>query len=259
VLSVSIAPETDSETRFIAGTEKGFFWSPDGVEWTQAVPVNTPVRVDKVLRFNRTRCFAATSDGVFTSRDAGKSWYRLAGSGARTVDIAIGNLGLNGALFALTESGLLIFDGEFWSTITAAPDRGRTLAIRKVNSSQFVFVAGAQGVHAGRVDEDRIWRQAEAPDAQYASVFGATRSTDEMLFLTSRSQRDILVSEPTDPEWKTIVLPTRTAEVTTVAPDPFQSTRFFIGTVGEGVYVYDGAAQKYVAHPVETAPVGGSQ
>jgi photosystem II stability/assembly factor-like uncharacterized protein len=260
VLSIAIADETDAGTRFIAGTEKGFFWSADGVEWTQAAPVNSPVRVDKVLRFNRTRCFAATSEGVFTSRDAGKSWYRLAGSGNRTVDIAVGSLGLNRALFALTDLGLLIFDGENWSTITGAPDRGRTLAIRKANNSQFVFVAGSAGVHAGCVDADRIWRQADAPDAQYAAVFGAaTRSTEDMLFLTSRQQREILVSDPGVPDWKTIVLPSRNAEVTTVAPDPFQRTRFYVGTSAEGIFVYDGPMQKYVAHAVETAPVGGSQ
>ena len=260
VLSIAIADETNVQTRFVAGTERGFFWSADGVEWTQASPVNTPVRVDKVLRFNKSRFFAATSEGVFTTRDAGKSWYRLAGSSNRTVDIAIGNLGINRALFALTDSGLLIFDGENWTTIDGSPDRGRTLAIRKDHGSQFVFVAGAQGVHAGRVDVDRIWHQADAPDAQYASVFGASRSiTDQMLFLTSRQQRDILVADANDADWQTIVLPSRNAEVTTVAPDPFERSRFYVGTLGDGIFVYDGPTQKYVARTAETAAVGGSQ
>ena len=30
VLSLTIASEADSEVKFIAGTEKGFFWSADG-------------------------------------------------------------------------------------------------------------------------------------------------------------------------------------------------------------------------------------
>jgi hypothetical protein len=217
------------------------------------------VRVDKVLRFNRTRSFAATSEGVFTSRDAGKSWYRLAGSSNRTVDIAVGWMGLHSVLLALTDNGLMVFDGENWGMISDAPDRGHTLAVRRMNGSQLVFVAGAQGVHAGRVDVDRVWRPAEAPDAQYASVFGAMRSSsDEMLFLTSRSQRDILMSDASDPDWKTIVLPSRNAEVTTVAPDPFQRTRFYVGTLGEGVYVYDGPPQKYVTRALATSAAGGS-
>ena len=258
VLSIAIAEDTNSETRFIAGTERGFFWSADGVEWTQAAPVNTPVRVDKVIRFNPSRFFAATSEGVFTTRDAGKSWYRLAGANMRTVDIAVGSLGLNRALFALTDNGLIVFDGDNWMTIADAPDRGHTLAIRKVNGSQFVFVAGAQGVRAGRVDVDRIWHQADAPDAQYSSVFGATRSDDAMLFLTSRRQRDILVASGSNSDWQTIVLPSRNAEVTTVAPDPFLSSRFYVGTLGEGVYVYDGPTQRYVARRGDSAGVGGS-
>jgi hypothetical protein len=77
----------------IAGTEKGFYWSTNGSEWTQAVPSNAPIRVNKIVRYNKQRLFAATSEGVFTSRDAGKSWYRLAGSDNRTVDIAVGMLG----------------------------------------------------------------------------------------------------------------------------------------------------------------------
>ena len=48
-------------------------WSNDGAEWTQSEPANAPIRVDKVLRFNGTRYFSATSEGVLTSRDAGKS------------------------------------------------------------------------------------------------------------------------------------------------------------------------------------------
>jgi len=256
VLSVAITEEMNAETRFVAGTDRGFFWSHDGVEWTQAAPVNTPVRVDKILRFNRSRFFAASSEGVFTSRDAGKSWYRLAGSSNRTVDIAVGTIGLNRVLFALTDLGLLLFDGENWSSITDAPDRGHTLAIRTVNGSQFVFVAGAQGVKAGRVDMDRIWHQAEAPDAQYASVFGASRSTDAMLFLTSRRQSEILVADGSGADWQSISLPSRNAEVTAVAPDPFSTSRFYVGTQGEGVFIYNGPTQKYVARAAADAAAG---
>jgi len=93
-----------------------------------------------------------------------------------------------------------------------------------------------------------------------ASVFGVTGNSEPMLFLTSRQQRDILVGDGGDAaDWRTIVLPSRNAEVTAVAPDPFQRTRFYVGTQGEGVYVYDGPTQKYVVRAVESAPVGGTQ
>ncbi|HEV8661355.1 MAG TPA: hypothetical protein VGS96_22355 [Thermoanaerobaculia bacterium] len=257
VLSIVVAPEADAEVKYVAGTEKGFFWSGDAVEWTRAEPVNSPVRVNKVLRFNNTRLFAATSEGVFTTRDAGKSWYRLAGSDSRTVDIALGNLGSNKALFALTANGMTVFDGEKWLAVANSPATGRTIAIRTVGGVQYVFVAGAQGVKAGRItDEGSDWIASDAPDAQYAAVYGSSRR----LFLTSRQQREILVGSPDDSDWLQIVLPSQNTEVTTIVPDPF-TDRFYVGTVGEGVFVFDGKMQRYVRHepaPATTAAGAGA-
>ena len=245
VLSLSVAD--DSNIRFVAGTEKGFFWSKDGKEWTQAAPSDFPIRVEKIVRFNPTRSFAATSEGVFTTRDAGKSWYRLAGADNRTVDLTIGALGAHRALFALTTKGVMLFDGEKWANIDGAPEKGHTLAIRSVNGAQLLFVAGSEGVHAGRIDGDHSWHNAEAPDAQYAAVFAGSRSSDPMLFLTSRGQREILVGEPQESDWLALSLPSRNAEVTSVAPDPFDPQRFYVGTLHEGVFIYEGQPQKYVA------------
>src|SRR5438552_5871022 len=121
VLSVAISSEDDAEPRFVAGTQNGFFYSSDGHEWTQSAPVNAVIRVDKVLRFNHTRYFAATSEGVFTTRDGAKSWYRLANADNRTVDIALGTMATNRALFALTDSGLTVFDGDKWAGVNDAP------------------------------------------------------------------------------------------------------------------------------------------
>ena len=67
---LSLVITEDAEVKFVAGTEKGFFWSADGEEWSQAPPASYPIRVDKVLRFNKVRYFAATAEGVFTSRDS---------------------------------------------------------------------------------------------------------------------------------------------------------------------------------------------
>jgi len=255
---ISLTINDDPEVRFVAGTEKGFFWSTDGADWTQSAPANAPIRVDKIVRFNRLRFFAATSDGVFTSRDAGKSWYRLADSGDRAVDIGVGSLGEKRALFALTTSGLTVFDGERWQPIADAPAKGRTIAVRNVRGSQFVFVAGVQGVRAGRVDIDGQWHEAEAPDAGYAAVFAATRSSDDVVFLTSRQQRDILVSAAREAEWNAFPLPTRTAEVTSVAVDPFADNRIYFGTLREGLFVFEGIAQKYEAKKTaESTTAGG--
>ena len=50
---LSLVITEDAEVKFVAGTEKGFFWSSDGEQWTQAPPASFPIRVDKVLRFNK--------------------------------------------------------------------------------------------------------------------------------------------------------------------------------------------------------------
>jgi len=148
-----------------------------------------------------------------------------------------------------------VFDGEKWANIEGAPEKGHTLAIRSVNGAQILFVAGAQGVHAGRVDDDHKWHNAEAPDAQYAAVFGGSRSNDPMLFLTSRNQREILVGEPQMSDWLALSLPTRNAEITSISPDPFDAGRFYVGTLHEGVFIYEGQPQNYVA--AATADHGG--
>jgi photosystem II stability/assembly factor-like uncharacterized protein len=240
---------------FVAGTEKGFYVSADGAEWTQGAPVNHPLRADKVLRYSAQRYFAATSEGVFTSRDAGKSWERLADADARTVDIALGYLGEKRALFALTSAGLQVFDGRQWSAIDGAPAKGRTIALRFDAGQQFVYVAGMAGVKAGTVDADRKWHDAAAPDSQYATVLSGNRSSNDFVFLTSRQQHQVLVSEPRQSEWRAFPLPSRTAEVTSIALDPFEADRLYVGTLGEGVFIYEGKSTKYEAPKTANAAV----
>jgi len=207
-----------------------------------------------VLRFNRLRFFAATSEGVFTSRDSGRNWYRLAGSDNRTVDIAVGSIGSRKVLFALTASGLMLFDGERWSSVADAPAKGRTIAIRDLNDSQIVFVAGMQGVKAGRVDIDRRWHEAQVPDARYAAVFVA----DPFIFLTSRQQHEVLVSNSSDGDWLALPVPSHTAELTSIALDPFDTNRIYAGTLREGIFIFEGSAHKIEA-VVAGSGGGGSQ
>ncbi len=251
VLSLVINDDKESDARFLAGTDKGFFWSADGKEWTQSAPANTPIRVDRIVRFNHTRAFAATSEGVFTTRDGGKSWYVLAGEDQRTVDLALGQIGERRALYALTSNGLAVFDGERWTHVAGAPARGRTLAVRTLGTAQVVFIAGAQGVKAGQLDDEKRWHDVQAPDAQYASVFAG----NDLLFLASRQQRELLVGDPHQSDWLSVEMPSRSAEVTAVALDAFNHDRLYVGTLGEGIYVHEGKPQKWTA-ATPTAALG---
>ncbi|MEO8383567.1 MAG: hypothetical protein ABI779_28170 [Acidobacteriota bacterium] len=258
VLTLAVASEANADVKFLAGTEKGFFFSNDGEEWTQAEPASFPIRVDKIVRFNRTRSFAATAEGVFTTRDGGRNWYRLAGASNRAIDITMGTLAGKKALYALTGSGVEVFDGEKWSNIAGAPDRGRTIAIRSIGGVDTVFIAGTHGVKAGTVSETRAWTATEAPDAEFAAVHGG----NPMLFVTSRQHREVLVGQPAESQWSELTLPTRNTDVTTITPDPFTRDRYYLGTLGEGVWVYEGKMRKYVAsatQPRAAQAVGGAQ
>jgi len=258
VLSLTVASEADAEVKFLAATEKGIFWSADAREWTQSEPSSFPVRFERVVRFNRTRSFAATAEGVFTSRDSGKSWYRLGGAKNRAIDVAIGSLAGNKALYALTAGGLEVFDGTNWFTVADAPTRGRTIAVRNTGGKEVVFVAGTQGVKAGVINAERKWESVEAPDAQFATVHGSSRT----LFLTSRQQREILVGDAIDAQWSQLTLPASNTDIASVVPDPFTRDRYYIGTLGDGVFVYEGKMHRYVAKTPATAAgqvTGGAQ
>ena len=174
----------------------------------------------------------------------------------------VGFVGERRALYALTNSGLLAFDGDQWLSVSEAPAKGRTIAVRSVEGKQYVFIAGSEGVRAGRVDAFARWKDAKAPDAKYASVIGATRNADDLLFLTSRQQREVLVGTPDEEAWQELTLPMQGTEVTSIAPDPF-TDRYYIGTTGGGVFIYEGATRRYVREEqsggaVATAGGGGS-
>jgi photosystem II stability/assembly factor-like uncharacterized protein len=244
---LSLVVTNDREAHLIAGTEGGFFWSRDGIDWTQGAPSTIPIRVEKVVWLNATRLFAATSEGVMTTRDGGRNWYRLGDATTRAVDIALGRLHGGRALYALTWNGITAFDGDKWVAIAGSPTKGRTLAIRTEGDDEEILIAGVGGVKGGKVTEDGRWFESPAPDAAHAAVFTANLADRSLLFLTSRQQREILVSDSRTGEWRTFSLPGANSDIATIAPDPFDHDRYYVGTVGEGVFVYQGLAQKYVS------------
>jgi photosystem II stability/assembly factor-like uncharacterized protein len=231
------------EPRFVVGTEKGFFFSSDGVDWTQAEPSGSPLRVEKLLAYNKSRLFAATAEGVFTSKDGGLSWYKLGVSADHALDLALGKLGDKRALFALTASGLSIFDGGSWSPVEGAPTRGRTLAVRDDGSVELVVIAGLQGVKSGHIDFDRQWHDATSPDLGFAAVYQTRRGDDGAVVLTSRDRPEMFLSGDED-SWRLLALPVRSTEIVSVAADPFSRGLLFVGTGGQGIFIYHGNLEK---------------
>lgn len=242
--------------RFVAGTEKGFYWSGDGVEWTLAEPVTNPLRVDKVLAYNSTRLFAATAEGVYTSKDSGRAWYRLSNLAERTVDIALGRIGEKRALYAMTSSGLSAFDGEKWIAVEGAPAKGRQIAVRTDGDAELVMIGSLQGVRAGRVDASGVWKKAEVPAGPFVQVHHATRKSDSVMFLAARDQRDLLMSTAGTKGWKPLSAPLDSMSIVDVTTDLFDEKTLYFGTHGQGVYIY---RPDEVVSPKSYAPPAGSK
>ncbi|MEO8215879.1 MAG: YCF48-related protein [Acidobacteriota bacterium] len=248
-----IAVRHDAEPKFLVGTEQGVFWSDDGKVWTHSEPQMVPVRVDKILQFNQVRLFAASSEGVLTSKDAGKSWYRLGDAKGRTADIALGTIDGKRALYALTETGMLVFDGAGWSSISGGPEKGRTLAVSTEGNRELVVVAGVQGVQSGHVDAQRHWHSVSSPKLAFASVLESGDALGRGVYLTSRDATDLF--RASGDSWKTVPLPGHSLEIAAIAEDPFHSGRFYLGTGGQGVFIYAGSSTGL--EPTYSAGSGG--
>ncbi|HVT03841.1 MAG TPA: YCF48-related protein [Thermoanaerobaculia bacterium] len=240
ILTLNVQKNTES--RFLAGTERGFFWSADGIDWTPAEPSTTPIRVERIVPYNPIRLFGATSDGVYTSKDSGKSWYRLGDLKQKTLDLTVGLMGDSKVLYALTATGVMVFDGELWFVVDDSPVKGRTIAVENRGDVETVVVAGINGAKAGHIDFNRQWHSVDTPARGETAVFPMDDSRSR-LFLASDGGHNAFVSDG-DNRWTELSLPFESRQVMAIAADPFEPQRFFVGTVGEGIFVYQSTGLK---------------
>ena len=63
---------------------------------------------------------------------------------------------------------------------------------------------------------------------------------------------------PRENEWRAFPLPSRTAEVTSIALDPFEADRLYVGTLGEGVFIYEGKSSKWKTEQRAAVAAGGT-
>lgn len=246
---LSLYVQKNAEAHFLAGTERGFFWSADGIDWTPAEPSTTPLRVERIVPYNEVRLFGATSDGVYTSKDSGRNWYRLGDLNQKTLDLTVGMLGDSKVLYALTGTGVMVFDGERWFPVEGSPTKGRTLAVEKRGEVETLVVAGIHGAQAGHVDFGKQWHAVETPASGKTAVFPMDGSRSRLFFATDGG-RSAYVSDG-DNRWSELALPFESRQVMAIAADPFEPQRFFVGTVGEGIFVYQATTLK--SHPRKTA------
>lgn len=232
---LTLVVQTGSSARFVAGTDKGFYFSEDGKAWQPATSPMLPLRVEKIVRYSGARMFAATTEGVYTSKDGGRGWYRLKSSYARVLDIAVGTWSGKPALYALGESGLARFDGAQWQPIDGTPAGARSLFAGTGPEAGIVIFGMTSGARAGVVDEAR-WTPLEAgePLAQRVARAG---ELDRAILSTHESSVAPFTGRS---EWSSLRLPVPQKQVLSIAADPFVSDRLYLATNGAGIFVFGG-------------------
>lgn len=234
ILSLEIG--TGNGPRFVAGTEQGFFHSLDGVEWVRSEPSTISMRVEKIQRNGRHRLFAATSEGVFTSKDGGVSWYRIGEPDARVRDLGIARHDGETALYALTSESLVRLDSGGWTAIDGSPGGVRFLVVGRGAEQAFV-IAGTKATKTGRIDRSDRWIEVESGVPDDASIH-VVDGPKTILFFASDGARHLSWArngeafEPTG-------LSLRAADVTRVAADPRSPDRLYVGTTSAGLLVFD--------------------
>jgi len=68
----------------------------------------------------------------------------------------------------------------------------------------------------------------------------------------------VLVSAQTESQWNSYPLPSPTTELTSIVLDPFDANRVYAGTMGEGIFVYEGAARPYEMKKATETVAGGA-
>jgi len=191
------------------------------------------VRVEKIVRHNEARLFAAASDGVYTSSDGGKSWTHLKGSNLKSLDIALGEFEGKPALLELNRDGLSVFDGVAWCAIAGAPEKARSLVVGLGVESGGLIFGTPLGARAGIV-ENGEWRALAASDPLARRVAYAGELDRALLTI-----HEATVAPFSGPKaWNALRLPVEQKLVSSIAADPFAQDRLYLATNGSGIFVF---------------------
>jgi hypothetical protein len=230
---LTLVVQTGSEARFVVGTDKGFYYSEDGKVWSPASSPLLPVRVEKIVRYSGARMFAATTEGVYTSKDGGRGWYRLKSSYTRVLDIAVGTWSGKPALYALGDGGLSRFDGAQWQPIEGAPAGGRSIFAGSGPEAGVVIFGTSSGARAGIVDGGR-WTPLEGSEPLARRV-AAAGELDRAILGTHESTVAPFSGRGA---WSSLRLPLPQKYVLSIASDPVVRDRLYLATNGSGIFIW---------------------
>jgi hypothetical protein len=191
-----------------------------------------PVRVEKVVKYGEKRLFAATSEGVYTSRNGGEEWYVLRRDSGRTLDLAIGTFRDEIALYVLVQDGLEIFDGREWWKIREFPAGVTGIDFQKIDGIEGVVVAIGGQVWVGAV-RDGTWSLL-TPDLELARRVWTASEIDRVIMATARSTARAFAGAA---EWDALTLPVPERSISSISSDPSDPSRLYLGTHGDGIFI----------------------
>ncbi len=227
---LALIVQDEGPSRFVAGTEKGFFASADGVDWHETTPL--PLHVGKIVRYGKHRLFAETSDGVYTSRDGGAGWYRLRGGSRAPIDLEIGTFGGAPALYVLVDGGIEIFDGRDWSKTRNVPGDARGIELHSIDGVEAVIISTAESVMIGTI-EGGIWRPSD-PASELSVKLGMASEVDRAIIAARKSS-----ASPFSADWDYVRLPVPQRLIASIASDPSNPRRLFVATHGDGIFILE--------------------
>ena len=108
-------------------------------------------------------------------------------------------------------------------------------------------------MQAGRVDGDLQWHSVPSPKLAFASVLESGDTLGRGVYLTSRETTDLF--KASGDTWTSVPLPGLSLDIASIVEDPFQSGRFYVGTGGQGIFIYGGSGGG--ESPVYSAGSGG--
>ncbi len=104
------------------------------------------IRFVKVDNFNINLVYFSCSKGVYKSIDQGRSWEKLPEYGLLNRDILVLSLSGSSKIYALSQSGIFLYENERWREVSFGLAPGR-LNYLLLDSEDNIYIAAGKGIY----------------------------------------------------------------------------------------------------------------